>query len=225
MIEKDKIPEYYRFNNILLEDYKAIFFFQAKVASTSLKTLIAEIEGITFEGNVHFDVRFKFADTNYLFRDYSDYFKFTIVRNPWDRLVSCYKNKIREETFNSNTFKNGVEFNLLKYGSIFYGGMSFNKFARCVASIPDEKSDKHFRSQHPIIINNHHQLLVDFIGKIENLEDDINKIIKACGIPMKSIPRLNTSKKQNYQEYYNDETKDLIFNRYKKDILLFNYDF
>jgi hypothetical protein len=65
---------------------------------------------------------------------------------------------------------------------------------------------------------------VNFIGKYENLKDDFKKICNKIGIST-TLPKLNVSKSKPYQEYYNDETIDLVRKTFQPDIKIFNYDF
>ena len=110
-----------------MEKYKAIYFFTKKVACTSLKTVCAGLLGIGLEGkNVHFDVQFPLAERSEINKKYKDYFKFCFVRNPWDRLVSCFVDKIRDKDLNKGIFKNGIATAIFgRYEpSLFYSGMS-----------------------------------------------------------------------------------------------------
>jgi len=76
-------------NCILLERFKAIYVFIPKVACTSIKTVFAELIGLEYEGSIH-DAPFTKIPKSALKNEYKDYFKFGFVRNPWDRLASCY---------------------------------------------------------------------------------------------------------------------------------------
>ena len=68
-------------------------------------------------------------------------------------------------------------------------------------------------------------LIVDFVGKIENLDADFKYICKKIGIPQIDLPHLNQTKKEGYRKYYNERTADLIRQAYKDDVETFNYEF
>ena len=66
--------------------------------------------------------------------------------------------------------------------------------------------------------------LVAFIGKIENIEKDFEKICERIKIKAE-IPHVNKSEHKNYREYYNEETKNLIAKHFAEDIEMFDYSF
>ena len=157
-----------------------------------------------------------------------DYLKFAIVRNPWDRLVSCYKNKILSAGDTNDFYENGVHRALIKnYGDIFYSSMTFDDFAAAVCDIPDKIAEDHFRSQHPFVTHRGH-LMVDRIGKLENIEEEWAYICANINIDNK-LENINVSSnsgmKRAYKDYYTDEVREKVAERYQKDIEMFGYDF
>jgi len=215
---------------IVIEIYKLIYFPIAKVACSSIKTTIAEILNLEIPSNEEYpiqvhNVEFPTAKCDQLSTIYKDYLKFAFVRNPWDRLVSCYINKMTKPiNFENTYFKQGIYIDFIRYG-IFKAGMNFKEFVKEVCKIPDEISDEHFRSQYTFITDENETLIVDFIGKFENLQEDFNKISGKIGLKNIELPKLMSTKHKHYTEYYDEETKKLVAERYKKDIEMFGYEF
>jgi len=116
---------------------------------------------------------------------YRYYFKFTFIRNPIDRLKSCYLDKVVAEVpFQSryHTF----------YRERYFPKMDINTFIEYV-SVKDLNSpytDEHIRSQVSML----NLPDIDFIGRVENFETDFRTVLKVAGIPVANIPHINKSK-------------------------------
>ena len=71
-------------------------------------------------------------------------------------------------------------------------------------------------------------VLIDFIGRYENLQNDFNLICVKLNIQHLKLPMINKSRKRehkNYREYYDDQSKAIVTELYKKDLEYFNYNF
>ncbi len=217
---------YRRNKNILIEDFKSIYFFIPKNGCTSFKKAILQYLGDKeSEDNVHkFD--FPFACYNQLDTDYNDYMKFAFVRNPWNRLASCFKGKIRSSNYNSKKFENGVARIFLKYGDMFYGDMSFKKFVEAVCSIPDSEANPHFISQLFRLTDNSGELLPNYIGRLENIKPSIEKIYKNTGLSLSNLKHENKSRiSESYTNYYDEKIKEMVQIKFAADIEIFGYEF
>jgi|TARA_Y100000289_G_scaffold39201_1_gene38627 hypothetical protein len=126
-----------------------------------------------------------------------DYFSFSFVRNPWSRHLSDF---------------------------YFYGGRKKCDFKNFLLS-PPEDDLSHAMPQFDFVYSPDGELLVDFIGRFENLQEDFNIVCDKIGIPPKKLPHKNTTKHKHYTEYYDEETKQIIAERYAKDIEYFGYKF
>jgi hypothetical protein len=169
---------------------------------------------------------YPYVKKSVILKKYSDYTRFCFVRNPWDRVVSCYTNKIHaDKEYNDQWYTNGVATPLLRYGETFKGGMKFEAFVDAINDIPDHQADDHFKSQYLFVTDNTDTLLVNFIGKFENFEFDFNCLYQKIGLPPITLPHMLKSTRKNYKSYYNSNTKRLIGKRYTRDIELFRYDF
>lgn len=145
---------------------------------------------------------------------FNDYFKFTFVRNPWDRIVSVY-HYLKEGGFAPEE-KKWIEI-LKPYDT-------FNKFI-CEWFIKGEFNDKvHFLPQY-IFLFDSDRLMVDFIGRYEFLEQDFMYVCDKIGTSSLLL-KINTSKRiPDYRQYYTEESKKIVAEYYSKDISLFKYSF
>jgi len=209
---------------IISRKNKFIYFPIPKVGCTSLKLTIADLLKLKDSKNKPHQIKFETVNV-FEEKQFPGYFKFAFVRNPWDRIASCYANKIRSIKLKKEGFEKGILSSLIHlYGDTFYAGMSFEEFVEKICKIPDSRADGHFRSQHTFICDKDGKPIVDFIGRLENFKEDFKLIGKKIKKRLKYFHKNKTTRKP-YQEFYNEKTKKLIEERYRKDIELFGYKF
>ena len=142
--------------------------------------------------------------------NHMDYFKFTFVRNPWDRFLSAYS-YLKAGGMNDQDL-------LLKQKIERY-----NSFKQFVLEAPF-LNYLHFQPMfNHIQIDDKDQM--NFIGRVENYQEDFNTICDKIGIPRQELLHKNKSKHKHYTEYYDDETREIVAEKYKKDIEYFGYKF
>lgn len=183
--------------------HRYVWFRIAKSGTTTIRTLLEGVEkGLVTPSAAPF-ARFDAAR-------YRGYFKFAFVRNPYDRLVSCYFGKVR-----------GFDANRLHLRS-WTPDLSFADFVDSVCRTPDARSNRHYRSQHTLVDLES----LDFLGRLENLESDVTAVMeRLTGRDEVRIPKLNTSERSHYSRYYDETLKRLVEERYAEDLRLLGYDF
>lgn len=135
-------------------------------------------------------------------RKFIDYFKFAFVRNPWDWQVSLYHFTLQnpqhfqhEEVRKLKGFDEYIDWRVTK-GMCYQSSFTHDQEGNC---------------------------LVDYIGRIENLEDDFKNICNRLNIYCQ-LPFENKSEHDDYMDYYNTTTYNLIAEAYKSEIELFRYN-
>jgi len=222
-----KVKYHYRLNykknsNILVDDYGVIYFNTQKNANSSLKAQFVNILGIPktkkFPKDIHYEYDFPSATQSELKEKYESFIKFVVLRNPWERLYSCYKNKIEQ---NSQTGLNYI----LECNPAFQMGMSFEEFVQVVCEIPDSEADYHFCSQIYLMLYPDGFLPMNYFCNIEKLDFHLKDIKAKTKIPFTSLSHLNGSKKSSYTNVYTPELIEKVSVRYQEDIEFFNYKF
>ena len=66
---------------------------------------------------------------------------------------------------------------------------------------------------------------IDFIGSCESFYDDFSLVKKRLNLPVVGISSANRTKHKHYTEYYDDETKQIVAEKYAKEIKYFGYKF
>lgn len=135
--------------------------------------------------------------------NFRKYFSFAFIRNPWDWQVSQYKYMLKTpEHFQHDTIKK------LK---------TFEDYIhwRCTEDVVFQKD---------YIYAENGELLVDFVGRFEDIDQDFQNICTRIGISA-NLPKINVSNTRPYQEFYNSETREMIRKTFEPDIALFNYEF
>ena len=205
---------------LLSHRYNFIFIHVYKVAGTSLKSVLKKYTLPPYEsvitkdlqkagrlpcGNIYRghikarEVRSKLGNETF-----NSFFKFAFVRNPWDWQVSLYEFMLqREGHWEHDLIKNMV---------------GFEEYIEWRVS-------KQRVLQKAFVSDKQGNIIVDFVGRYENLQADFQKICARLGIDEEVLPQLNQSDRRDYREYYSERTKHLIFEHFQEDIELFGYDF
>ena len=132
---------------------------------------------------------------------WNNYFIFTFIRNPYDRIVSGW-NYVNKRNI---TFKRYMDINL--------NDNSYNYWHV-------------FMPQTRHIISYNGKIRSDFIGKFENLEDDLKIVLNRLGIKNiihKSFVK-NSKKHNNYITYYDNEVLEKVNIIIKEDLDNFDYE-
>lgn len=133
-----------------------------------------------------------------------NYLSFAFVRNPWDRFLSLYFYLKKADNTELIDFK-------------YFCKLFANDFYISNRQV----WSRHYMPQSDYIETTD----IKFIGRYENFQDDFNDVCDKIGIPQQKLPHRKKSKHKHYTEYYDEETKQIVAEKYEKDIGYFGYKF
>jgi hypothetical protein len=136
------------------------------------------------------------------------YFSFGFVRNPWDRMVSVYRRT--DPHLLEHVRGLGIELR----------DLAFAEFLARTAGI----EHAHLAEQARFVCDASDRVLVDFVGRFETLEKDFRTVCRRLKTEA-PLPRLNASQRDDYRSYYDERTRALVAQRYRRDIDVFGYAF
>jgi len=142
--------------------------------------------------------------------------KFSLVRNPWARMVSKYHfthqefepsdaEKLQRETKRS--------FHCLDFETWVYRGWKRHRKA------------KKKRSQLDKLVDLDGRMLVNHIGRLENAQDTLDWITRKLGVDRIEMPHVNGTRTGHYAKLYNRRTREMVWEMCRRDIEFFDYRF
>jgi hypothetical protein len=129
-------------------------------------------------------------------------FAFTVLRNPMERLVSCYRNKFRAD---------GIHDLMGDHAEIRID-WSFRQFVEFVCRTPDEKCNEHIASQVHLLSDDKGLLPVNILH-IGHLGQQWAPLSLNFGLPQ--LRRLNTT--EGPRHVPSDEVAEMVGHRYSAD--------
>ena len=148
---------------------------------------------------------------------FNDYFKFAVVRNPWARVYSWYKNVLSYKP-HQNQYKIPPDISFKAFIKKVIADRDLSPFSRGYFTRSAA------RPQLDYLIDCQGRLGVDFVCRFENLDADFKKIIEHLNTEVK-LAHLLKSKGPDYREVYDEEDKELILACYRPEIEYFQYEF
>ncbi|EIJ41671.1 Sulfotransferase family [Beggiatoa alba B18LD] len=142
---------------------------------------------------------------------FQQFYKFAFVRNPWDWQVSMYHFLLKETT--------NPRYELVK------SFPHFDAYLDWVIHTKNPFPKGATKLQKTVLADEHGKLLVDFVGRYENLSQDFQSICQHIGLDIPALPHLNQSNRTDYRHYYTPKTRQLVAEHFAEDIELFGYQF
>lgn len=227
---------------MICRDYKFLFVHVPKVAGQSIEQFFMDRLGLDWDADradvllgdnpergcgtqklAHLSAC-EYLECGHISREeFEALFRFSFVRNPFARIVSEY---LYRNYFHHRSFRDFV----------------LNK-------LPEPGWDdryRHVMPQYDMLHDSGGRLMVDFVGRFENLQADFDEVCRRLGIEDSALPHRNPSNKRSrnvkrrvrnfifrngedgkrrYTEFYDDETREAVARYYRRDLDAFEYDF
>lgn len=137
--------------------------------------------------------------------------KFSVIRNPWDRIVSLYCYRLKTNQTNLSdlniSFEQWIALTLVEQHSEFFD------------------KPKMFMPQTDWLVDEKDNIIVDHILRFEYLLEDFKDFTVKLGLTNVVLPHVNRTKRATYQSYFNAKTKHIVETFYLKDIQTFGYSY
>lgn len=206
--------------------YKYIYFETPKVGCSTIKRTLQKLE-VSDISDIPEDVHKKKLsplssplDLEKNFSEYltGPYFKFSFVRNPYTRILSCYLDKII-----------GIQKSvyLPKIGYSLTDNVSFKAFLLAIKEQTYFEMDVHWMPQHILLAAD--KIPLDFIGRQENFDNDLAKVLSIITKSDSDVPGITNERphavgaNKKLQQYLTEDTARLIQEIYANDFSLYGY--
>ena len=138
-------------------------------------------------------------------QQYKEYYKFTVIRNPWARVFSWYNNVLNDDMHRKYY---GINHQIALYEFLEkFGGIGMLR--------PQTHWLKDFKGE----------IKLDKIVKFENLIDEIQEVLMCINASGIVLPHRIKGKINNYTDYYDEKSIQYIKNKYSEEISIFGYTF
>ena len=130
------------------------------------------------------------------------YFKFAIVRNPYDRFVSVCA--------------------MLNKRNPSYGGGE-RAFMKRALAVPRFQERVLVRPQAEFLIDRTGDVGVDFVGRFETLQESFDAACRQIGIRAVPLAATNATEHAAFDTYYDAQLRRMVTDFYRGDFAMFDY--
>ncbi|NER36905.1 MAG: sulfotransferase family protein [Oscillatoria sp. SIO1A7] len=234
---------------IICHEYKFIFIHIGKTGGTSIEKVLCNYLGINFEeteknpeGEWWKHIWAKYM-IEYIGEDiWNNYFTFAFVRHPFDMILSLYSMYTQYPEYTD----------LENQEHLYHPWNQYDRFEDFILSMgeckhePDDRwrlqlEELGVRStmdiwydlenlQTSYLTNSwkgkedgEGEILVDFVGRYENLTEDFDKVCQKIGLPKLDLIHHGATKHPPYQELYTNRMKEIVYDHSSLDIERFCY--
>lgn len=235
---------------IISHDHKFIFIHIGKTGGTSVEKVLCDHLNIDFEktkkdeyGEWWKHIWAKGMRKRVGKKIWDEYFTFAFVRNPFDMILSLYSMYTQYPEYT----------NLQQHPNLYHPWNQFESFDKMVLGMGlcQHESDEIWRRQLDQLNAKTHvdvwdglqnlqtkyltdywkgksgggDILVDFVGRYENLTEDFHTVCGHLGLPCIDLIHHGKTRHEHYTKSYSSEAKQIVNDHFELDIARFGYSF
>ena len=219
---------------IVSDSHKFVFIKPQRVAGTSIQKYLVDHETCGFHDKYatpdrgNHETYIEIADK---LPNFSDYYIFSIVRNPYDRLWSYAKYCVQKadiyiEDYNSSqafrTKYPSDERYAIRMDYMFRVNNFRDDPERLLAMLKIRSFFNQLRERQGYRKS---KLVLDFVIRYENIDTDFSHVCTQLSIPNTGLPKLNTTDSVSYRDVFTMAMRKQIERLYGRDLELFGYEF
>ena len=178
---------------------KLIFVHIARTGGTSIETALVGKDWWLIDPQTKHNSA-KNVRTIYGEDIWNEYTKFSVVRNPWDRIVSMWSTNWWHQASELDEF------------------CSFEFFLQNMKPHPHEKYDTLFYYK---ILNEE----MNYILRFETLQNNFTTMLNNIGSKDIRLPHVEKRQHEHYIDIYNEKEKQIVSDLFHLDISMFGYCF
>ncbi|MEA5532394.1 sulfotransferase family 2 domain-containing protein [Crocosphaera sp. XPORK-15E] len=234
---------------IISHEYKFIFIHIGKTGGTSIEKVLCDYLGMDFEateispeGEWWKHIWAKYMKEYVGEKIWNDYFTFAFVRNPLDMILSLYSMYTQYPEYTNRE----------EYPELYHPWNQYKDFEDFILSMGEcrHEPDEEWRSQLDEIgvkqtmdiwydLENHQtsyltnswkgkeegegEILVDFVGRYENLREDFHTVCEKIGLPKLDLIHHGVTIHRPYYRLYTNKMKEIVYNHSSLDMERFGY--
>lgn len=137
---------------------------------------------------------------------FNRYFKFSMVRNPWDKAVSQFRYMAKRDDLRE------------------FLGMKPNDCFKRYLELISKKTHVQWEPQVRFVFDDAGNSLVDYIGRFESFAESVGVVMDQIGLSVSRIPHANKSRRNAIEDDYDGESMEIVGALYAEDVKAFGYD-
>lgn len=151
---------------------------------------------------------------------WNDYFKFSVVRNPFDRFHSLWWNGRHVGKHHTMTFAEFTNYALRRTLGAHLAHWRKGQWTM----------HQRFWPQAQFLRSRNGMMEMDQVLRFESISDDFAELARHIGLPSTNLPKVlmknrRPQSRRPYAEDYDDKTRAIVGDYYREDLEVFNYDF